>query len=269
VSTTTANVRRLVACLASMAIGVRLYLVIPITEAHHAREVLFGGATIAVPFVVAALVWTNRLTAQLLARGAWWSMLLLGMLGAMTGRRDAGFGVFIASCSAGALLAAGGAGLASRGRFAPVAFRGTLLISLVLAIADTGAITWFGIGEATFDHKYWVPCIAVPMIVGVIGLVRLRTWGLIVNALTNAAIIVLVGKRIVALPSPLRELFMVSATVQLLIPIPMLASILRGRAPNPDAWRRTKAIAPIAIILAIVGLSIYAAYACHGRLVDA
>jgi hypothetical protein len=250
-----------------MAIGVRLYLLIPPTESHHLRDALFTSMTIAVPFVAAALVWTNRITAQLLARGAWWSMLLLGMLAALGGRRDAGFGVFVTSCAGGALLAAGGAGLASRGRFAPVAFRSTLLISLVLAIADTGAVTWFGIGAATFDHTYWIPCIAVPMIIGVVGLVRLRTWGLIVNALTNAAIIALVHTNVLALPSPLRQMFMASAAVQLLIPLPMFVSIVRGRAPDPAAWRRTKLIVPITIIVAIVGFSIYGAYACHGRLI--
>jgi hypothetical protein len=267
VKPTLATARRLVACLASLAIGVKLYLLIPLTDSHDVREAVFTGATIAVPFIAAALVWTNRLTAQLLARGAWWSMLLLAMLAAMSGRRDAGFGVFVASCSAGALLAAGGAGLASRGRFAPVAFRTTLLVSLVLAIADTGAITWFSVGEATFDHKYAMPCIAVPMIVGVIGLVRLRTWGLIVNALTNAAIIALVHASVLPLPSPLRQLFIASAAVQLVIPLPMFVSIVRGRAPSPDAWRRTKTIVPIAMILAIVGASLYGAYACHGRLI--
>jgi hypothetical protein len=267
---TTTKLRCLVACLASIAIGVKLFLLIAITSHDarmHVREILFGGATIAVPFIAAGLVWTNRLTAQLLARGAWWSMLLLGMLVAMSGRRDAGFGVFVASCSGGALLAAGGAGLASRGRFAPVAFRSTILISLVLAIADTGAITWFGVGAATFDRMTWIPCVAVPMIIGVIGLVRLRTWGLIVNAITNVAIIALVATDTLALPSPLRQLFMVSAAVQLLIPLPMLVSIVRGKAPNPAAWRRTKLVVPIAIILAIVGASLYGAYACHGRLI--
>jgi hypothetical protein len=33
----------------------------------------------------------------------------------------------------------------SAGRFQPVAFRGTLTVALVLAMADTGAMLWLGL----------------------------------------------------------------------------------------------------------------------------
>jgi hypothetical protein len=257
--------RRALACLASIAIGVKMFLFVR-PFSRHLAENLFDIGTLAIPVVAAALVWIDRLPAQLLARGAWWSIMLLGLLLAMTGHGEAPTGTFVAACAAGALLAAGATGLGSRGKFAPVAFRGTLLVSLVLAIADTGAFTWYGAGLATFEHNYWMVCIVVPMAIGVVGLVRLRTWGLIVNALTNAAIIALVGERVLPLMSPLRELFMCSAAIQLALPVPMLIAIVRGRAPNPDAWRRTKTIAPIAIIVAIAAFSAVAAFAFHGRL---
>ncbi|HEY1818252.1 MAG TPA: hypothetical protein VGG74_38185 [Kofleriaceae bacterium] len=258
------KVRRALACLASIAIGVRMYILIP--HSSNTAEWLFRATTIAIPLVAGALIWIDRLTAQLLARGAWWSMLLFSALMAMTADSEASIGVLAACCAGGALVAAGSTGLASRGRFAPVAFRGTLLVSLVLAIADTGALTWYGAGRATFEHYYWTACLVVPMAIGVIGLVRLRTWGLIVNALANVAIVVLVGTRTVVLPSPLRELFMGSATIQLLVPLPMLIAMVRGRAPNPESWRRAKTIAPVVIVVAIVAFSAFAAFACHGRL---
>lgn len=242
-----------------------MYTLIP--HAPELRERLFIDATIAVPFVVAGAIWLDRLTAQLLARGAWWSMLVLGTLVAMTGRSDSSTGVLMALLSAGALLVAGNIGLGSRGRFAPVAFRGTLLVSLVLAIADTGAMAWYCSGLAAFEHQRWPLAIVVPMVTGIVGLVRLRTWGLIVNVLTNIAMVALVATHTLPLPSPLRELFIGSAAVQLVIPLPMFASILGGRKPSPEAWRRTRAIAPIAIILAIAALAAYGAFVAHGDLI--
>jgi len=106
------------------------------------------------------------------------------------------------------------------------------------------------------------------MAIGVLGLIRLRTWGLIVNALTNAAIVVLVGAGVLPLPSPLRQLFIASAAIQLVVPLPMLIAIVRGRAPNPEFWRRTKTIAPIVLIVAIAAFSAFAAIVWHGRLID-
>ena len=259
--------RRVIASLASLAIGVRLYESMP--HASELREQLFGGATVAVPIAAASLVWIDRIPTQLLARGAWWSMLLIGTLIAISGgHRDGIMGATIAMCSATALLASGGVGLASRGRFAPVAFRGTLLLSLVLAIADTGAISWFSTGLATFDHTYWPIALAIVMAIGVIGLVRLRTWGLIMNVLANVAVMALILTHTLPLPSPLRELFLGSAAVQLVIPLPMLAAVVRGRTPDPDAWRRTKRIAPVVIIVAIAVFAAYGAFACRGHLID-
>jgi hypothetical protein len=265
VTTTSEKIRRAIASLASLAIAVCLYLWIP--HAHEVREQLFGSATIAVPVVVAAMLWLDRLTVQLLARGAWWSMLLLATLIAIGGREDCRMGVSIAALSATALLAVGGIGLTSRGRFAPVAFRGTLLISLVLAFADTGAIGWYCAGLATFEHTRWPLLMVVPMVIGIVGLVRLRTWGLIVNALTNIAIVALVATRTLPLPSPLREVFLGSAAIQLVIPAPMFVAMIRGRQPSPDAWRRTRALAPIAIILAITALAVVGTFVAHGRMI--
>jgi hypothetical protein len=164
-------------------------------------------------------------------------------------------------CSAGALLAAGRSGLEEgEGRFRPVAFRGTLMLALVLAMADTGALLWIGSGNLMFDHRPSALLVAVPMLLGVVGLLRLRTWGLIVSLASNILMVVLGLTRVLYLPGPLRGLFVGTAILQLLVPLPMLVTIARGRAPGPDRWRAAKTVATTAVIAGIASLSVYAAF---------
>jgi len=40
----------------------------------------------------------------------------------------------------------------------------------------------------------------------------------------------------------------------------MIASIVRGRTPDPAAWRRTRAVVPVVAIATLVAISLYAAY---------
>jgi hypothetical protein len=256
------TIRRAIACLASLTLAVKCFL---FTRPDHNSGVdaLFSMATVAVPLVAAALIWSRRMTAQLLVRGAWWSMLLASALVANVA--PSGMqpdGAFLAGFSALALLAAGGVGLDDHPGFAPVAFRGTLLVALVLAIADTGAFTWFGTGNAVFDHSWSVLMMVPPMIAGVIGLLRLKTWGLVVGFATNAAIAVLAFAHVLNL-GPLRDLFIATAVLQLLVPMPMIVAMIRRQPARVDAWRRTKAIVPVVVVVAIAGIAI--AHACLSR----
>jgi hypothetical protein len=125
-------------------------------------------------------------------------------------------------------------------------------------MADAGAFAWFGLGDAIFAHRYSVLAIVPFMILGVIGLLQLRTWGLSVGIVTNLAIVILAATGVLDLPGPLRSLFIGSAALQLVIPLPMIVSIVRGRAPRPDAWRRTKVVVPAVVVLAIAALCQYA-----------
>jgi len=140
-------------------------------------------------------------------------------------------------------------------------------VALVLAMADAGAFLWFGIGNAMFDHSWSVLLMVPLMIAGVIGLLRLRTWGLIVSLVTNLAIAILAVTHILNLPSPLRQLFVGSAVLQMLVPLPMIVAIVRDRAPSADAWRRTKVVVPVLIVIGTAALSLYAAFVHHGPLV--
>lgn len=265
-STTTLKLRRLAACAASLTVAAVFFHIFS-DDDTRTSERLFADSVIAVPVVAAALIWSGHLVAQLLARGTWWSLLLVGGLMALIGDREGRhLGAYIAMCNAGALLVVGSSSLDSRGRFAPVAFRGTLLVALVLAIADTGAFLWFGTGSMMFEGRYSCLLLVPLMITGVIGLLRLRTWGLMVSLFTNLLIAILAIAGVLFLPGPLRGLFVGTAVLQMLVPIPMVIAIVRGRTPSPDAWRRTKIVVPAIAIAGVAAFSVYAAFIHHGTL---
>jgi hypothetical protein len=258
---TASQVRRLIASAASFAVAVMLW---KIAHPEHApgTEWILLGAVVAVPAVAAALVWVRRLEAQLLARATWWSLMLAGALAAtVVGGYAARPGCALVAGNAIALLASGSTGLdAGGGRFQPVAFRGTLLLALVLAIADTGALLWCGLANFLFDGRARALLLVPLLATGVVGLLRLRTWGLLVSIASNLLVAILALTGVLGLPPELRALFATTATLQLLVPIPMLIAIARRRPPGPDRWPRARRVARDAAIVAVVAVSVYATY---------
>lgn len=265
------KIRRIVASLASVIGSAVLYHDFARDASNHSCEDLFVMSLVVIPVIAAALIWLRPIAAQLFARASWWSGLLVGALMATMGDHEiCHLGGYLAICNATALIAAANTGLDAReGRFAPVAFRGTLIISLVLAIADAGSFLWFGLGTALFEHRMSIGhrmsiLMLVPfMLTGVIGLLRLRVWGLVVSLATNLAIATLAYTRVLPLPDVLRELYIGTAVLQLIVPIPMLIAFVRGRAPDPTRWARTKSIAPLAIVAIIAATSVYCAFVHH------
>jgi hypothetical protein len=232
ITTRAAVVRRGLASAASLLLSALLLAqVVSADGANKAGEWAFVLVAIATPAVAGVLLWTRWLAAQLLARGTWWSSLLVGGLALTVGGRDGrDLGVAMAACGGVALLAAGRLGLdVSDRRFQPVAFRRTLLLALVLAMADTGALLWLGLGNAMFEGDPSLLLLVPFMIAGVIGLLRLRTWGLIVSMASNVALVTLALCNVIYLPHPVRSLFIATALLQLLVPLPMLVSIVRAR----------------------------------------
>jgi hypothetical protein len=251
-----ATVRRVVASLASLAIGAlfaaHLYAA-DIREPARVLWTIFVGA----PALAAGAIWTRPMWAQLLARGFWWSFLLFGAFMTVTsGGSDRTLGAEWAVAGAAALLAAGRLGLdAVDGRFRPVAFRGTLVLALVLAMADLLLFLWVGILDAAGGHGGLL-LLLPPMAAGVIGLLRLRTWGLLVGIATNLLIVTLMATELLHVPHwSVRVLIVSSAVAQLIVPLPMLVTIATRRAPGPDRWRRARTIGATCVILALAGVS--------------
>jgi hypothetical protein len=74
---------------------------------------------------------------QLIARAAWWATLVLGTLLAVAGRGDSELGGLLAMTTGTALLAMGRLGLdeGEGSDFRPVAFRTTLTLGMIMAVA--------------------------------------------------------------------------------------------------------------------------------------
>jgi len=62
----------------------------------------------------------------------------------------------------------------------------------------------------------------------VIGLLRLRTWGLLVSVACNVVVAVLAAADLLGVADKVRWIFIGSAVVQLLIPLPMWLTIVRN-----------------------------------------
>ena len=134
----------------------------------------------------------------------------------------------------GALVSAGRAGLQQHSaRFAPVAHRGGLMLSIVLALADTQALLLYGMVEIE-DHSTRLFVHAGPffasagvMMIALWGLWNMRMWGMLLNIVANVIIAGLAISGVFDLPGILAAGLFATAVVQLLIPIPMIRAMLQ------------------------------------------
>ncbi|TKD03219.1 hypothetical protein [Polyangium fumosum] len=155
------------------------------------------------------------------------------------------FGVVAAGC---ALLALGGAGLRTRPErlFAPVAFRRTLLVSLVAALVQMLLLSFVAMYDAGGGHTrrvvFDLACLAA-LGLGAMGTYRLRSWAPILTWITTAALAVLVafeayqvrvaGKVLLHVNGVFGEMtpyWITTSATLLVVMLPLLAAIFRGSA---------------------------------------
>lgn len=192
------------------------------------------------------LLFRPHLPSQLLVRAALWSNLLLGTLIAISSHGDENLlSAMMAFSAATGLLALGRHGLdAEHEGFAPVAFRGSLVLALVMALADAQSLALFG--GLRLEHEFadaapLLGCAAL-MLVALVGLFYLRTWAVVLNIFANLMIAGLACTGQLELPNPIILGLCSTAIVQLVLPIPMISSMVRGRtpeaplAPSVRAW---------------------------------
>jgi hypothetical protein len=228
----------------------------------------------------AALIWRRHVGGQLLARAVWWSNLLLGTLIATSGSSsERAVAALLALCTGGALIAVGRADLdeaTPSGSFLPTAFRGTLICMLVMAMADAQSLLLFGALELTEPHHYSggprlqeaLPiAVAIPLLASVIGLYRLRLWGLILNLAASLTLAVLALSSTLDLPGPLLVAYTVTAAAQWLVALPLLVALVRHRAPTarPSLRKHSFALATL-LVATMITLSLGCAFVLRARL---
>ena len=179
------------------------------------------------------------------------------------GGRDRPVAAVLAGCTGAALLLIGRRGLdeAQARSFAPVAFRTTLFSMFLLSLADL-----FGLGFFTTliveESARRAPDAMTPVILcallgaGLLGLYRLRVWGVFVSALANVALAVCAGSGLLAFPVPLRIGFAVTATLGLFLSAPVFVALIRGRAQASPAISRGGAWVAGLVVVGLVGLAI-------------
>jgi len=196
-----------------------------------------------------AMVWLRRqdLAKQMMVRALSWSTLVIGTIISVFGLTEyCMVGPFIALGSGLALLLMGGRGLGVTSRsFQPIAYRNHLLLALVMATADAGTLL-FGaamqigifVQRGTIEYLFMgIPTLlcGLVMAVAVWGIYRLRTWALVLNILANLGIAYVALSGYLGLTIPVAAALAATATMQLILPVPILAVALgdplRDRSP--------------------------------------
>lgn len=202
----------------------------------------------------AALVHVRSPGAQMLARGSLWSVLLLAALMAQVGfSEEVQVGAAAGLTCGAALIVLGGRGArATSTHFRPIAYQTTLFLALTLAMADTITLAFWsvvayaeGIGAVSALFAGFV----VAMSIGMVGLYRLKTWGLAFNLFTNIAIAAILILSALDIPAFLAALIVTTALIQILLPIPLIVGIARGarrKTPLLDPEKAARAGALLA-----------------------
>ena len=178
---------------------------------------------------------------QITARAIWWQALAFGLVllaaTLVDNVRDALLPA-IPMLVGGAALSLGAAGKIgldhASAHFVPIAFRRSLIASLVMAMADTIALLFYA-GITLTDHSYhqWSTILDAGMFLGaaavmgvaIAGLFRLKLWALALNIVANIAIAALAITGAFDLPGVIAAGLAATAIAQLLLPLPLLKRI--------------------------------------------
>jgi hypothetical protein len=236
-----------------LAVGTSL----PLLE--HATDTV---AVVVPPFSLLAgaiLIHASSLGAQLVARSAWWANLVLGVLLTAVGshtERIQGTVLLIGCAGALVLLSDRGLGEARKHTgFNPAAFTTTLTLTMVLALADTMTLVLFGLlslSQSEGNPILLLSC-AAAMTAGFVGLYHMKAWGLLSNLVLNVLIALLAISGSLGVEREVVALFVITAALQLVVPVPMLVSVIAKR----PLWHLPPAVkrAALNVVVALMTLS--------------
>jgi hypothetical protein len=208
----------------------------------------------------AIVVLIPRLGPQLFARAVFWSNLGLGAILCLLGSGSETWSGFELAAACGiALLVVGRKGLAEGGErdaYAPAAFRSSLLLLMVLALADAQTFLLFGILNMDgADGARFGPHVSALLLtagavlaVGFIGLYRVELWGAALNVGTCVAVLIVAGAGLIQVDDKVRKVVCALSALHVLVASPMLLSLFtKRRLPSPSP--RVRGIAASAVIV--------------------
>jgi hypothetical protein len=217
--------------------------------------------------VGAAVLAHHRHTAsQLLVRAVLWSNLLLAGVAAWCGGSgEQSVAAALGAMTGLALLALGRRGLDAEvetgAPFVPIAFRSTLVALFVMALADAQTLLLFG---SLYLHSGFRPpglialALSTLLVASIVGIYLLRVWGLLLNALACAAVIVCAAADFLQLPNVLNGALLVSAAVQLIFATPLFIALATGAgaARKPPRLSRPMLWLSSAAVVALIGAAV-------------
>lgn len=252
-----ARIRSIVAALSGLAGGAYFFFALPDT----AKPAAYIPPVSLVLAAVAAQI--PKLGAQLLARGVWWSNLVLGVLLTILGSSSEGhLGVGLTVACGAALVLSDHRALtaaADAAGFRPAAYVGTLQLLLVLALADAQTLILFAVIEAS-DHgasTKLFALVAAGLLVGFVGLLRLALWGVGLTMASSFVLAAAIVSGAVRIDHDLHKPLLVIAAMQLVVPLPMLASMALKRR-LPEAPTLLRAHLARGVVIAVVALTVLA-----------
>ncbi len=178
------------------------------------------------------------LPAQLFARAVQWSNLGLGFVLAVLGSaRERPHGALLAIACGTALLTMGRQGLVEaerRAGFVPVALRSSLLLLMVLALADAQTFVLFGaamLGEReSKGFGYVLVGAALALTCGFVLLMRLSLVGLVLNVVACGAVLAWSVAHAGHIGNDPLTVVGTLALVHLLVALPTIVSAVRGKS---------------------------------------
>lgn len=216
---------------------------IAFTGIHRLPDAAVGWVMLGGPLLAAALVWVPRLEAQIFSRAILWGYLFWSSFGSLIiDDADPNRLLLVVGLgSAGALLLLPKEGLEQRpvsSRFAPVAFRGVLVLMVILALADGLVLgtTFLGF-SSEWSPDYGLLAFlgtgSALMMLAVVGLLRMRGWGFALNLGTN--VVVATGAWLLdGMPWELALGVTSTAVLQILIALPLARRIAKPGAQDPS-----------------------------------
>lgn len=187
-------------------------------------------------FVASWLIGRGQAWAQLLARALWWSGLLTATVTTLTEVGTAPVLFSAVAVASGAMLL----WLEHRADGATVGFgfelsrhRSTMMLLMVLAMADTETLL-----AAALNHDepavYHLAAIdlacALAMAVAMIGLYRLRVWGLVATVGVDVVVAGLGVAGLLVYSDAFAWVMVVTAVLQVALAVPLLRTLLSGRS---------------------------------------
>jgi hypothetical protein len=232
------------------------------------------GVAVAAILPMAMLAWAARMVtrptfaAQVLVRAIAVSNLVVALLLALSvgGMIGALSQVVIAFGCFRVLRLLGDRGLDTsdpESEFRPIAFRGFLILALIMAFADAQTLMFSALTQGSYlftDDRTWLiasraaPTLlaAVVMAINVWGLMRLRTWAMLLNIVANLVIARLALTGALGVNIYVAASLSLTAAVQLMLPVPILATWWGDSGAGGRGWRFGFAALRFSVVAALI-----------------